>query len=98
KELDKGQTESGLGDCIEIIIQEADRLRDLVDRMLGPLQPPQMVNLNIHEVFERVLQLISAETSGELKLKRDYDPSIPGIPGDFERLIQALLNLVRNAM
>lgn len=98
KELDKGQSNPGLSDFTGVIIQEADRLRDLVDRMLGPLQPPQMVDLNIHEVLERVLQLISAETGGELKLKRDYDPSIPGIPGDSERLIQALLNLVRNAM
>ncbi|WP_238593726.1 nitrogen regulation protein NR(II) [Endozoicomonas atrinae] len=94
RELD----DKGLKEFTEIIIQEADRLRDLVDQMLGPLQPPKMEALNIHEVLERVMQLINAETGGELRLKRDYDPSIPDIPGDFERLIQAILNLVRNAM
>ena len=75
-----------------------DRLRDLVDQMLGPLKPPTMKQLNIHEVLERVLQLITAETGGELKITRDYDPSIPDLPADRERLIQAVLNLVRNAM
>ncbi len=94
RELD----DKGLKEFTEIIIQEADRLRDLVDQMLGPLQPPKMEALNIHEVLERVIQLINAETGGELRLKRDYDPSIPDIPGDFERMIQAILNLVRNAM
>ncbi len=87
-----------LKEFTEIIIQEADRLRDLVDQMLGPLQPPKMEAMNIHEVLERVIQLTNAETGGELTLRRDYDPSIPDIPGDFERLIQAILNLVRNAM
>ncbi|MBO9482114.1 nitrogen regulation protein NR(II) [Salinisphaera sp. G21_0] len=94
RELD----DQGLKEFTGIIIQEADRLRDLVDQMLGPLQPPKMEDLNIHEVLERVMQLINAETGGELRLKRDYDPSIPDIPGDFERMIQAILNLVRNAM
>ncbi|USE37064.1 nitrogen regulation protein NR(II) [Endozoicomonas sp. SCSIO W0465] len=94
RELD----DQGLNEFTDIIIREADRLRDLVDQMLGPLQPPKMADLNIHEVLERVIQLINAETGGELRLKRDYDPSIPDIPGDFERLIQAILNLVRNAM
>lgn len=94
RELD----EPGLKEFTDIIIQEVERLRDLVDQMLGPLQPPEMKDVNIHEVLERVMQLITAETGGELKLQRDYDPSIPDIPGDFERLIQAILNLVRNAM
>ncbi|MFK0573063.1 nitrogen regulation protein NR(II) [Endozoicomonas sp.] len=94
RELD----EPGLKEFTDIIIQEVDRLRDLVDQMLGPLQPPKMQALSLHEVLERVVQLINAETGGELRLLRDYDPSIPDIPGDFERLIQAILNLVRNAM
>ena len=96
--LSRELSDPGLSDFTEIIIQEADRLRDLVDRMLGPLKPPEMVDLNIHQVLDRVFQLISAETSGQLKIVRDYDPSIPDIPGDAERLIQAVLNIVRNAM
>ena len=87
-----------LNDFTDVIIQETDRLRDLVNRMLGPLKPPEIVELNIHQVLDRAVQLISAETKGQLKIVRDYDPSIPDIPGDSERLIQAVLNIVRNAM
>lgn len=94
KELDNPE----LNDFTDIIIQEADRLRDLVDRMLGPINPPEMVSTNIHQVLDRVVQLTSAETEGALQLIRDYDPSIPDIPADAERLIQAVLNIVRNAM
>ncbi len=89
---------SALEDYTGIIIEEADRLRDLVDRMLGPLTPPYIRDTNIHEVLERVSQLISAETSQQLKITRDYDPSIPPVPVDKELMIQALLNLSRNAM
>ena len=81
-----------------IIIEEVDRLKDLVDQMLGPVKPPSMNDLNIHEVLERVCQLIDAETESKITIKRDYDPSIPEIPADRERLIQAIFNLVRNAM
>ena len=87
-----------LHDFTDIIIKEADRLRDLVDRMLGPLQPAKMTDLNIHKVLERVIQLVDAETDNKITLLRDYDPSIPDFPADNERLIQAVLNLVRNAM
>ncbi len=87
-----------LQDYTEVIIEEADRLRDLVDRMLGPLTPPKIHPINIHEVLERVTQLICAETENKLTVVRDYDPSIPDLPGDKELLIQALLNLARNAM
>ncbi|OED44342.1 PAS domain-containing sensor histidine kinase [Endozoicomonas sp. (ex Bugula neritina AB1)] len=96
--LSKELANPDLNEFTDIIIQEADRLRDLVDRMLGPLKPPQMKNINIHQVLDRALQLISAETGSLLNLTRDYDPSIPDIPGDSERLIQAVLNIVKNAM
>lgn len=91
-------TTPSLTDYTEVIIQEADRLRDLVDRMLGPLTPPKIVPVNIHEILERVIQLVSAETRGELAIIRDYDPSIPDIPADRELLIQAFLNLSNNAI
>ena len=94
RELDN----SSLADFTDIIIKEADRLRDLVDRMLGPLRPVRMSDLNIHKVLEHVIQLVNAETGNKISLIRNYDPSIPDFPGDSERLIQAVLNLVRNAM
>jgi two-component system nitrogen regulation sensor histidine kinase GlnL len=86
-----------LGEYTNVIIEEADRLRNLVDRMLGPNQPIKYEALNVHEVFERIASLITAEGLDGLKINRDYDPSIPDIYGDKEQLIQAVLNVVRNA-
>ncbi|HBT56576.1 MAG: nitrogen regulation protein NR(II) [Pseudomonadales bacterium] len=90
--------EDGLKDYTDVIIEEADRLRNLVDSMLGPYRPPALRPINIHEITERVCSLIEAETQGALHIKRDYDPSIPDVQADREQLIQALLNIVRNAM
>lgn len=87
-----------LTEYTNIIIDEADRLRNLVDRMLGPNQLPRWQLLNIHEALERVAGVIRAERPESIKIVRDYDPSIPEVVGDKEMLIQALLNIVRNAM
>ncbi|NOX42974.1 MAG: nitrogen regulation protein NR(II) [Gammaproteobacteria bacterium] len=81
----------------DIIIGEADRLQNLVDRMQGPKSLPQMETINIHQVIERVRSLVSAEVTDKIKLTRDYDPSIPDIYADQDQLIQAILNIVRNA-
>jgi two-component system nitrogen regulation sensor histidine kinase GlnL len=89
---------SNLAEYTSIIIDEADRLRNLVDRMLGPNQLPKWQSLNIHEAIERVANIIKAESHDVIKIVRDYDPSIPELQGDKEMLIQALLNIVRNAM
>lgn len=90
--------DSNLQEYTGVIIDEADRLRNLVDRMLGPNQLPQLQPLNIHEVLERVATIIKAESSGTIAIIRDYDPSIPELEADKEQLIQALLNIARNAM
>ena len=87
-----------LKEYTNVIIEEADRLRNLVDRMLGPIRPPSLKPVNIHEILERVCSLITAETNGALTIQRDYDPSIPDIEADAEQLIQATLNIIRNAM
>lgn len=87
-----------LKDYTQVIIEESDRLRDLVDRLLGPRQLPRIKPINVHKVVERVTQLVSVEAEGRVRLIRDYDPSIPDIIGDSSQLIQALLNIVRNAM
>ena len=84
-------------DYTRIIIEEADRLRNLVDRMLGPSQLPKLVPVNIHQVLERVISLLEAEAPGQIRFVRDYDPSLPEVEADLEQLIQALLNIVRNA-
>jgi two-component system nitrogen regulation sensor histidine kinase GlnL len=85
-------------DYTRIIIEEADRLRNLVDRMLGPSQVPRLVPVNVHQALERVVQLLQAEAPGQIRFIRDYDPSLPQVEADLEQLIQAVLNIVRNAM
>jgi len=87
-----------LKEYTNIIIEEADRLRDLVDRLLGPRNLPKPETFNIHEVTERVCQLIEVESKGVAKIHRDYDPSIPDLMADRNQLIQAFLNICRNAM
>ncbi|MBM6552256.1 nitrogen regulation protein NR(II) [Marinomonas ostreistagni] len=90
--------DEGLKDYTQVIIEESDRLRDLVDRLLGPRQLPQYQPVNIHRVTERVNQLISVESGEHIKIVRDYDPSIPDLIGDEDQLIQSVLNVMRNAM
>lgn len=81
-----------------VIIEEADRLQNLLDRMLGPKHLPVKATVNIHRIVERVRTLLAAEMSDGVTLIRDYDPSIPPIHADAEQLIQAILNLARNAL
>lgn len=87
-----------LKEFTHIIIDEVDRLRNLVDKMLGPNKLLERLETNIHEVLERVHSLISVEAEGKLRLRRDYDPSIPEFLADKEQLIQVVLNITRNAM
>jgi two-component system nitrogen regulation sensor histidine kinase GlnL len=88
----------GLTEYTQVIIHEADRLQALVDRLLAPHRKPHVVgDVNIHEVCERVRLLISSEFPRGLEVERDYDTSIPEFRGDREQLIQAVLNIVRNA-
>lgn len=96
--LDRELDDAGQREYTRVIINEADRLRTLVDRMLGPNKALQMASTNIHQVLERVATLIEAESKGSIHLKRDYDPSLPEFSGDAEQLIQAFLNIARNAM
>lgn len=86
-----------LKEYTQIIIREADRLRDLVDRLLGSHQQMSLNSLNIHEVLEHVRNLLNAESGNKVTITRDYDPSIPEIIGDRAQLIQAILNVMRNA-
>ena len=87
-----------LREYTQVIIKESDRLQTLVDRLLEPHRHPHIVgDVNIHEVCERVRALILAEFPRGLAIERDYDVSVPDLRGDKEQLIQAVLNIVRNA-
>lgn len=96
--LDRELSSEGQREYTQIIIEEADRLRNLVDRMLGPNKALKLASTNIHEILERVRTLLEAESKGRVQFKRDYDPSLPEFSGDKELLIQAFLNIARNAM
>ena len=89
-----------LKEYTQIIIGEADRLQSLVNRMLGPNNVPKKRNINIHQVLEHVRQLIQVELSDEehIYFKLDYDPSLPEIMADQDMMIQAILNITRNAV
>ena len=87
-----------LKEYTQIIIAESDRLQELMDKMLGPNKPAHKSPLNIHEVLERVRQLVAVEAGSSIILQTDYDPSIPELFADKNQLIQALLNIVRNAI
>jgi two-component system nitrogen regulation sensor histidine kinase GlnL len=95
--LDLELDDAELKEYTQIIIAEADRLKDLMDKMLGPNKLPDKAELNIHQVLDRVKQVVTAETSGNVAVSCDYDPSIPNLLADKNQLIQALLNIVRNA-
>lgn len=83
---------------IEVIDAEGARLLALVERLLDPARPAVLEPVNVHALLERVRMLAEAEAGWAIRIERDYDPSLPDLAGDPERLTQALLNLVRNAL
>jgi len=87
----------GLREYTQVIIKEADRLQDLMRRLLSPHRPMQPGPVNIHEILERVRSLLTAEFPTLLTVQRDYDTSLPDLIGDREQLIQVFLNVARNA-
>ncbi|MEL7297020.1 MAG: nitrogen regulation protein NR(II) [Pseudomonadota bacterium] len=82
----------------DVIIREADRLASLVDELLGPGGTSKKMLVNIHDVLEHVLQITMPDTDALLEWRRDYDPSLPSINVDRDQIVQAVLNIVRNAI
>src|SRR5450830_1596619 len=87
-----------LREYTQVIIKEADRLQSLMDRLLMPHRVPKYEPTNVHEVLERVRSLLLAESPKGIRVRRDYDTSLPEMIGDREKLIQAVLNIARNAV
>src|SRR3954465_2676035 len=81
-----------------VIISEADRLTALVDSMIGPARQPQKSLINVHEICEHVYRLLRSEARAGVLVERDYDPSLPNAEVDANQIIQALLNVGRNAL
>lgn len=93
KELNTEQQE-----YTDMIIEQADRLTKLVDRLLGPNQLPKMARDNIHSILEKVFQLVRFDNPKNIQLIRDYDPSIPELTFDQDKILQTVLNIVNNAV
>lgn len=96
--LERQLDSDDLKEYTRIIISEADRLQNLMNRMLGPYQQTEKTTVNIHEVLQRVRQLVDIEVDERLRFVADYDPSIPDMKADFDQLIQIFLNIIRNAV
>ncbi|WP_029919656.1 nitrogen regulation protein NR(II) [Nevskia soli] len=96
--LEREYPDSEHREYTRVIIREADRLQNLVDRLLGPNRLPQKADVNVHQILEHVRQLVEAEAPSGIVVLRDYDPSIPEVHADREQLIQATLNVSRNAL
>lgn len=96
--LEHELSRESLREYTQVIIKEADRLQSLMERLLTPHRQPKLALVNIHEVLERVRSLLLAETPRGIRIRRDYDVSLPEIKADAEQLIQAVLNVARNAV
>lgn len=81
-----------------VIIEEADRLAALVDGILRAGGAPRPEEINLHRIIEHVAQLIEAEKPAMVEFLRDYDPSLPSVTVDRNQMIQAVLNVARNAL
>jgi two-component system nitrogen regulation sensor histidine kinase GlnL len=95
--LEQELEKPALREYTQVIVQEADRLRSLMEKLLVPQNASHYSALNIHEVLERVRSVVLAEMPTGLTIRRDYDISLPALVGDKEQLIQVMLNIVRNA-
>jgi len=95
--LERELADAELREFTQVIVKETDRLQSLMNRLLTPSRLPHVEPINIHEVMERVRMLLLAEFPEGLAIKRDYDASLPDMVGDKEQLIQAILNVARNA-
>jgi two-component system, NtrC family, nitrogen regulation sensor histidine kinase GlnL len=96
--LERELREAELREYTQVIIGEADRLAALVDSMAGPSRAPQKTLIKVHEICEHVYHLLRAEARSAVSVERDYDPSLPNAMLDRHQLIQALLNVARNAL
>jgi two-component system nitrogen regulation sensor histidine kinase GlnL len=96
--LERQLEEAELREYTDVIISETDRLAALVDTLLGPGGPSNKQPVNVHELIEYVIRIIDAEDQRSLSIRREYDPGLPSIDLDWDQLVQAILNLVQNAL
>jgi len=96
--LDREIDNESQKELTNILIKEADRLTRLVDRVMGSREQLKPSLLNIHEILEHVAHLVSVKNDSQIVINRFYDPALPEIKVDKEQIIQAVLNVVGNAI
>ncbi len=96
--LERQLDDRSLHEYTDVVISETDRLASLVNTLLGPGGPPNKRPVNVHELLEYVVKIVEAEDERSLTICRDYDPGLPDIDLDRDQMIQAFLNLIRNAV
>jgi two-component system nitrogen regulation sensor histidine kinase GlnL len=96
--LERELPDDRLKEYTRVIIGEADRLRALVDSLLGPARAIRREPVNVHELIDRVYWLARAEAPEGISIERDYDPSLPPLALDRDLMVQAMLNIARNAV
>lgn len=83
---------------IDLIGSEIGRIRRLADRMetLGDRNPENMGMVNIHEILRDARKLMQSSLPF-ITFSESYDPSLPDTVGDPDTLMQAIINLIKNA-
>ncbi len=95
--LERQLPDEALREYTNVVISETDRLANLVDTLLGPGGPPNKAPVNIHEILEYVIRLVGAEDDSLVNVRREYDAGLPNLSLDRDQMVQAILNLVKNA-
>ena len=91
-------SDTELKEYTRIIIEQSDRLKALVDRLLGPQRASLRSMANIHYIIEKVLSLETMATQGSCRFEKDYDPSLPELMLDIDAMQQVLINIISNAI
>ncbi len=96
--LEKELTNPDHNEFTQMIIEQSDRLRNLVDRLLGPNALPRLEWSNLHQALEKVRSLMRVDSDNPITIIRDYDPSIPDLKVDQDMIQQSVLNILRNSV
>ena len=97
--LDRTLKDESQSKFTKIITKESERLLKLINAMASPIPSSDKENINIHEITEHVIELFKYDASNQnVTFVKDYDPSIPHFYIDKNQIIQALINIIRNAI